>query len=1031
MSLALKPTHTAVKAYYETLREHGQLNIDHESAVRRAFADLLAKCGRKSKPQLTLVTEYRIARAKKSSVIVDGALLDIYHLPHGYWEAKDEKDDLAKEVQLKLDKGYPSDNTIFQAPERAILYQGGTRVYDENISRPEALVSVVNQFFDYKAPHIEEWQHAVDEFSERVPELSAAVEKLIKEERLKSPAFAHAFADFYALCQQAINPNLSEDAVERMLVQHLLTERIFRRIFNNPEFSKRNVVAAEIEKVISELTRRAFNRDDFLKRLEPFYHAIEINANNATEYSEKQHFLNTVYQRFFHGYSPKEADTHGVVYTPQPIVNFMVRSVEEILKKEFGRSLSDKGVHILDPFVGTGNFITRIMQEIRTTELPYKYENELHCNEIMLLPYYIASMNIEHAYFERTDEYRAFPGICLVDTLELAEPGQASLGFMTAENAERVKRQKASPIFVIIGNPPYNSKQLDENDQNKNRKYPTVDARIAETYTADSKATLLNKLSDPYVRAIRWASDRIGGQGLVAFVTNDSYVDQLAFDSMRRHLAGDFDAAYILDLGGNVRKNAKLSGSTHNVFGIQIGVAIALLIRTGRAKAGAPTFSYASTDEFWRKEDKYNFLDNAQSYTGVDWQPIKVDAVGNWLVGDLDADYGNLPPLGDKSIKREASSQSHVVFRLFSLGVVTSRDVYAYNFDSTSLQKTARRFVSIYKDKLAVAKQTEGRDLGFLINVDDPGIKWTRQTKAALLRRSTSSFRSEALRPALYRPFTRQTIYFDDFWNEEQYRFREIFPTLESERENLVLCGTGPGAERPFACLMSAVIPDLNFFGPGTVPQWFPFYTYAEDGAGRRENITDWALEQFRSHHHDPCITKWDIFHYIYAVLHHPEYRKRYAANLRRELPRAPFVGGMSVFRGFVRAGQRLAEIHVHYEQQPEHPLVKTEKAGEKLDYRVTKMKLSKDKTSLIYNQFLTLSGIPPQTYEYRLGNRSALEWVIDQYQVSTDKRSGITNDPNRADDPQYILRLIGQVITVSLETVKIVSSLPPLGLAE
>lgn len=378
MSLALKPSHAAVKDYYAALHQFGQLYIDHESAVRSAFQVLLAKCGQRSDPKLTLVPEYRIRRAK-SSVIVDGALIDDYKLPHGYWEAKDEKDDLKKEVERKLDKGYPSDNTIFQAPERAILYQSGTRVFDENISRPEALVEVVNQFFVYKAPQIEEWMKAVDEFSERVPELSQQVESLIKDERRKNPSFVRAFDDFYALCRQAINPNLSEDAVERMLVQHLLTERIFRKIFNNPDFSHRNVVAAEIEKVITELTKRSLNRDEFLKRLEPFYHAIERNAENATEYQQKQDFLNTVYMRFFQGYSPKEADTHGIVYTPQPIVNFMVRSVEEILQKEFGRSLSDKGVHILDPFVGTGNFITRIMQEIKTTDLPYKYENELHC----------------------------------------------------------------------------------------------------------------------------------------------------------------------------------------------------------------------------------------------------------------------------------------------------------------------------------------------------------------------------------------------------------------------------------------------------------------------------------------------------------------------------------------------------------------------------------------------------------------------------------------------------------------------------
>jgi len=557
MSLSLKPSHTAVKAYYETLHQFGQLYIDHEGAVRSAFQALLAKCGQKAQPKLTLVPEYRIARAKKSSVIVDGALVDLYHLPHGYWEAKDERDDLKTEVQRKLDKGYPDDNIIFQAPERAILYQNKVRVFDENITRPEALVYVVNQFFDYKMPRIEEWQRAVDEFSERVPELSKSVEKLIKDERLKSPAFARAFADFYALCQQAINPNLYEDAVERMLVQHLLTERIFRKIFNNPDFSKRNVVAAEIEKVITELTRRAFNRDEFLKRLEPFYHAIETNADNATGFTEKQSFLNTVYERFFQGYSPKEADTHGIVYTPQPIVNFMVRSVEEILQKEFGRSLSDKGVHILDPFVGTGNFIVRIMQEIKTTALPYKFENELHCNEVMLLPYYIASMNIEHEYYERTNEYREFPGICLVDTFELSEEEQSNLGFVTAENAERVNRQKRSTIFVIIGNPPYNAGQVNENDNNKNRLYPHLDASVAKTYGKSSKASLKAKHRDPYVKAIKWATDRLSDRGIIAFVTNNSFVDDNVFDGMRHHLAADFDAIYVMDLGGNAVKNPK------------------------------------------------------------------------------------------------------------------------------------------------------------------------------------------------------------------------------------------------------------------------------------------------------------------------------------------------------------------------------------------------------------------------------------------------------------------------------------------
>jgi predicted helicase len=1025
MSLALKPTHVTVKAYYDALGQFGQLHVDHEMAVRSAFQDLLAKSGRKAKPPLTLVPEYRIERARGSSVIVDGALVDLYHLPHGYWEAKDEKDDLAREVQLKLDKGYPRDNIIFQAPERAILYQGGARILDENISRPESLVEVVNQFFDYKAPHIQEWEQAVGDFSERIPELAAAVKKTIDDERRLNPAFVRTFDDFYALCRQAINPNLSEEAVERMLVQHLLTERIFRKIFANPDFTRRNVVAAEIEKVINELTKRAFNRDEFLGNLDRFYKAIEQSADNATSFSEKQAFLNKVYERFFQGYSPKEADTHGIVYTPQPIVNFMVRSVEEILQKEFGRSLGDKGVHILDPFVGTGNFIVRIMQEIKATHLQYKYENELHCNEVMLLPYYIASMNIEHAYFERTGEYQAFPGICLVDTFELAESGQGSFGFMTAENAERVKRQKESPIFVIIANPPYNVGQLDENDNNKNRRYPSIENRVAATYGADSEASSTSKLNDPYVKAIRWASDRIGTQGLVALVNNDSFIDQIAFDGMRRHLAADFDAIYVLDLGGNVRKNPDLSGTTHNVFGIKVGVSIQFLVRRGE-KPRRAEIHYSTTGRDWRKEQKYAFLDSSGSAPEVRWQTLIPDYKNTWLTEGLRSEFQQFLPLGDKASKGE--SERPVIFSWFSLGVNTNRDAWAYNYQRQQLERNMENTIDFYNAQLAgwFAKTAGKGSIEEYVSQDSTRISWSEGLKNYFRRGSKAEYDPEKIRTSLYRPFTKQNLYFDAHFDERRYQMPSIFPTKDSEN---IAIWVKVGTEISMFTLAADAIPNLLAQGGS---QCFPFYTYAEDGTNRRENITDWALAQFRAHYHDPSITKWDIFHYIYAVLHHPDYRERYAADLRRELPRIPFasvVKDSDLFGQLAKAGQRLSAIHVHYEQQPEYKLTKIEKAGEKLDYRVTKMKLSKDKTSLIYNQFLTVSDIPKEAYEYRLGNRSALEWVIDQYQASTDQRSGITNDPNRADDPTYILRLIGQIVTVSLETVKIVRSLPPLGL--
>jgi predicted helicase len=579
--LNLKPTHKPVQNYYEALRQFKTIGVSHEGAVRSAFQTLLEHCGRQF--GWKLVPEWQVKRNHGHPLRVDGALVDEFRLTHGFWEAKDSHDDLGKEVKKKLTAGYPQNNIIFQAPERAILWQNGRSVLDVDITEPVALVEIVKQFFDYTPPEFEEWNDAVTHFQNQVPELGRALAELIKDEEESNPRFRAAFDDFLALCRQSINPNLSAQAVEEMLIQHLLTERIFRTVFNNPDFTRRNVIASEIEKVIDALTSQSFSRDGFLQSLDRFYKAIDSTAKTIDDFSQKQEFLNTVYEKFFQGFSVKVADTHGIVYTPVSIVNFMVRSVEDILQKEFGKSLSSPDVHILDPFVGTGNFIVHIMQAIKKTALAQKYHNELHCNEVMLLPYYIASMNIEHEFYERTGNYETFEGICLVDTFELAEAQQIS--FFTTENTARVERQKRAPIRVIVGNPPYNAWQLNENDNNKNRKYKVMDRRVAATYTKDSKATNKNALSDPYVKAIRWASDRIGDEGIVAFVSNNSFVDNLAFDGMRKHLAQDFDEIYVLDLGGNVRKNPKLSGTTHNVFGIQVGVSVNLFVRKRRSAA--------------------------------------------------------------------------------------------------------------------------------------------------------------------------------------------------------------------------------------------------------------------------------------------------------------------------------------------------------------------------------------------------------------------------------------------------------------
>ena len=1022
-SLNLRPTHKIVRDYYSELDQFDRLGVAHEGAVRSAFQSLLQGCARKF--DWTLVPEHSMTGHRDRRIVIDGAVMDNFRLTHGYWEAKDEDDDLPSEVVRKFEAGYPRDNILFQEPRRAILWQNDRQTLDANLTDPTELIGTLETFFSHRPPEYTEWEEAVSEFRDRVPALGQGLAERIHGERETNRAFITAFADFHAKCRQSINPNLSEAAVEEMLIQHLLTERIFRTVFDNQDFTRRNVIANEIERVIDALTSQSFSRHEFLGQLDPFYAAIERTAATIDDFSQKQGFLNTVYEQFFQGYSVEVADTHGIVYTPQPIVDFMVRSVEEILQTEFSRSLSNSGVHIIDPFVGTGNFIVRIMREMRRTALMEKYATELHCNEVLLLPYYIASMNIEHEFYEATGTYRPFEGICLVDTFELAEDRQLLL--LTPEITQRVEEQKDTPMFVIIGNPPYNAKQVDENDNNPNRKYPAMDTRVRDTYSQDSTATLKTQLYDPYVKAIRWASDRIADEGVVALVTNNSFLDGKAFDGMRKHLAEDFDMIYILDLGGNVKKNPRLSGTTHNVFGIQVGVSINFFVRRHDNPNSQAKIFYARVDEFWRKEDKYRYLDSKKHYRNVEWQPINPDRRYTWLTEGLHAEFEIFIPMGTQEAKRARGDAVDVIFKIYSGGVSTARDGWAYNFNQNILTENIRRLIDIYNEQVFRWERRTDCDANvdeFVIN-DNTRIGWSETLRRNLQRGRTTDFSEERLRTSLYRPFTKSNLYFDRMINDRVLVFPSIFPTPGTEQENRVIC-VGGYDRKDFAVLMSKSIPNLNFYGDPH--QSFPFYTYDEDGRNRRENITDWALAQFRVHYGDETIDKWDIFHYVYGLLHHPTYRERYEANLKRDLPHLPYARH---FGEFVEMGRRLAEIHVGYEEVDEYSLRFVETPDTPLDWRVEKMKLSRDRTQIKYNDFLTLDGIPAKAFEYRLGNRSALEWVIDQYRVKTDKRSGIVNDPNRADDEEYIVRLVGKAIAVSLETVEIVEGLPELGISE
>jgi predicted helicase len=672
--------------------------------VRNAFQDVLQTYTKKLGWQF--VEEYTIKRSGRRNASVDGALLDQFSLPRGFWEAKDTQDDLAIEVQKKFADGYPQSNILFWQPGRAILYQDGRRVLDEDISSAPKLVEVMKAFFEYDQPYIKEWEHAVEEFKNTIPTLAEGVLKILTEQRRTNRTFQTAFDGFMTLVQQSINPSLSVEAVEEMLIQHLLTRRIFTSIFNATDFLSKNAVAYELEQVIQTLVQGyGVSVEDFLKLLDRFYKALELAAGATDDYSQKQTFLNHVYEKFFQGFAVKVADTHGIVYTPQPIVDFMVKSVEAALQRDFNKSLAHEGVHILDPFVGTGNFILRVIREIHAQNpaaLRNKYLNELHCNEVMLLPYYIACLNIEHLYFELTGEYLPFPGICLVDTFELVEDRQ--MGMFTSDNTDRVQRQKDAPIYVVIGNPPYNAGQVNENDNNKNRTYPAIDKRVAESYAKDSTASNKNALSDPYVKAFRMASDRVleRGEGIVCYVTNNGYLDGIAFDGVRKHLYSDFSNVRIVDLKGNIRKDSMRDGiplgEAHTVFGLGAMVGIAIMMCERRNETIAHNLEYWDVHFRAKRTEKFELLNKAQDWFGLESRLLAPSSKNLWLTEGMADDWDEMIPLGSKEAK---AGNADAVFSTVSNGVKTNRDTWTYQYSRTNLASLMRQHISEYNQWVA------------------------------------------------------------------------------------------------------------------------------------------------------------------------------------------------------------------------------------------------------------------------------------------------------------------------------------------
>ena len=1009
-----------------------------ESVVREAFKDLLKGWGRQH--DLVFIPEYKLDSATKDTRFVDGALLHELRVPFGYWEAKDAKDNLDEEIAFKFKRGYPQDNIIFEDSTQAVLIQHRQEVMRCPVDDVLQLEKLLRLFFGFERAEIADFRKAVAQFKTDLPAVLDALRGMIAREQGTNQAFARAAVKFLAHAQEAINPGLTEADVREMLIQHILTEEIFSKVFDESDFHRQNNVARELYELEATFFTGNLKRST-LKGLEAYYAAIRAAAAQIGSHHEKQTFLKVIYENFYKVYNAKAADRLGVVYTPGEIVRFMIEGADWLCEKHFGRNLVDRDVEILDPATGTGTFICELLEHFRgqPKKLQHKYQEELHANEVAILPYYVANLNIEATYAAITGRYEEFGNLCFVDTLDnvglhtAAHGTTADLfGSVSEENVARIKRQNGRKISVVIGNPPYNANQANENDNNKNREYPAIDARIKQTYIAQSTAQK-TKLYDMYARFFRWASDRLAADGVLAFVTNRSFIDSRTFDGFRKTVGSEFAEAYVVDLGGDVRANPKLSGTKHNVFGIQTGVAISFFVkRQGvSGKKGCRVF-YARRPEMETAEEKLAWLASTRA-SRLDFDELRPDASGNWL--DIaNNDFDELLPLASKATKlAKTAASERAAFKLHSLGVVTSRDEWVYDDAQDALQDKANHFIKCYEAERS--RWAVSPNKGAVNNFVSREIKWTSELEAHLIRGTALRFNPSRVRQAMYRPFCRRYTYYDAVITHRLYQQDSIFP-VAGEWLNRGIVYTQPGSQKPFmVCAVDSLL-DLHFVGAAAGSETLPLYRY-ESGT-RTDNITDWALKQFQQHYapgkvrKPAALNKEAIFHYVYAVLHDPLYREQYAQNLKREFPRVPLYGStVSHFEQWAAWGKALMDLHIGYEAVEPWPLTRADtpdtKARTAGQAPKCILKSAPDEGRIVIDSETTLSGLPLQAWAYKLGNRSALDWVLDQHKEKKPKDPTIREkfDTYRlANHKERVITLLARVARVSVETVDLVAQL-------
>lgn len=905
---------------------------------------------------------------------------------------------------------------------------------------------------------------------------------------LKEGKHVEEFEKYLNDLQKNINPNVDTEQAIEMLAQHMITRPVFDALFEKYEFVKNNPVSRSMQGMIDILQEEAFDKDTEI--LDDFYESVRINVSKINNLEGKQTVIKNLYQKFFKGAFEKTTKKMGIVYTPIECVDFIIHSVNDVLKTEFDTSLTEENVHILDPFVGTGTFITRLLQSglIKPEDLERKYREEIHCNEIILLAYYIADVNIESVFHEITkrDKYLTYDGICLTDTFQLAETHNELFCEVFQENGNRVNKQKKAPVRVIIGNPPYEAKQDSANDNAKNLKYENLDARIFDTYVKYSNATLNNSTYDPYIKAFRWATDRIPEDegGVICYISNGSWIDGVAQDGMRKSLEKEFSSIYVMNLRGNQRTSGELSkkeGGKIFGFGSRNQICITLLVKNPKDKNEKAKIYYHDIGDYLTTEQKLKKLKDFESIFSkkISWNVITPNEKGDWI-NQRDGLFDNYIPLGDSKnpkLKEKFFNPVH------TNGLKTQRDAWCNNYSREVLSKNMSACVDFYNQekKRFAESNTQDQTPEDFVKKDLTRIYWTTNLFADVKRQREAVFNKNNIIENMYRPFEKQNLYNDKMFNERV----GIKPVLKPvpELENLVICVTGLGTTKDFSCFITDKVPDVQLIAN---TQCYPLYYYEEnknltpslfgdevanDKYVRKDGLTDWILKQFKERFHvsaqSTAITKEMIFYYVYGILHSKQYRERFSSDLRKSLPRVPIVETIDDFTAFVNAGKKLAELHLNYEEVPPYAGVEIEiqkpvsyndnksfqegmaaqylpkdvKIDDYVYYSVEKMSFGKsrnaegkiiaDKNIISFNHFITIKSVPEKAYEYIINGKSAIEWILKRYAITQDTDSRIKNDPNdwsrEHNKPRYILDLLLSVINVSVQTVDIVNSLPKL----